>query len=344
MPKRAATQPTLAAAWGKAPRRAAAAAQRPRAPLAAPAPGRSYVVDLFCGIGGFSCGAEQAGHVVALAVDVDAELLAVHARNHPHAHHLRLELGAEAEPRLRAAIAAAVPAGAAVHLHASPPCQRVSQAGALSCAGERQRQLDDGLRLVSWAVDFLARFGAASCSFEQVPHARIDAVLDAAMARHPGRLAYAVVDLARLGVPQRRRRLLAGSPALVARARAAAAATPPPLRAVLTPPRGATLVLQNLGKQPVFCENVRLADGTYYNPTIRHACYRSVDAVAFNVCARWPHRWCRPDHRILQLFTVHEMAALQTFPPAYRHAAARAVAYQGVGNAFPPRAAAAFLA
>ena len=42
------------------------------------------VFDLFCGAGGFSQGAVQAGHRVVFACDSDPESIATHERNHPH--------------------------------------------------------------------------------------------------------------------------------------------------------------------------------------------------------------------------------------------------------------------
>ena len=50
------------------------------------------VYDLFCGIGGFSLGAENAGHRVVLAVDNDGDLLDSHKRNHPNCSHVCCEL------------------------------------------------------------------------------------------------------------------------------------------------------------------------------------------------------------------------------------------------------------
>jgi len=41
------------------------------------------VVDLFCGIGGFSCGTTMGGHRVVLAVDNNKDLLNCHKKNHP---------------------------------------------------------------------------------------------------------------------------------------------------------------------------------------------------------------------------------------------------------------------
>ena len=54
-----------------------------------------YVIDLFCGIGGFSEGAKQAGAKVILAVDNWEIALEVHKNNHPDTEHWNLTLGGD---------------------------------------------------------------------------------------------------------------------------------------------------------------------------------------------------------------------------------------------------------
>jgi DNA (cytosine-5)-methyltransferase 1 len=51
-----------------------------------------YIIDLFCGAGGFSFGASQAGAKVAIAVDSWDKALQVHQDNHPKTVHLNMEL------------------------------------------------------------------------------------------------------------------------------------------------------------------------------------------------------------------------------------------------------------
>ena len=53
------------------------------------------VVDLFCGIGGFSTGATRAGARVALAVDANPEALRVHHVRHPRARARAWTLGGD---------------------------------------------------------------------------------------------------------------------------------------------------------------------------------------------------------------------------------------------------------
>ena len=51
------------------------------------------VIDLFCGMGGFSQGAIEAGAKVVLAVDLWQEALYVHFHNHPGTPIKRMTLG-----------------------------------------------------------------------------------------------------------------------------------------------------------------------------------------------------------------------------------------------------------
>ena len=111
------------------------------------------LVDLFCGIGGASCGARDAGVDVALAVDADPEALAVHKLNHPKCDHLCISLPRDSLP---------LPEGA-IHIHASPPCQAFSQANR-AVGRTRQR---NALHLVEWAVRYCQSHGT-TWSLEQV--------------------------------------------------------------------------------------------------------------------------------------------------------------------------------
>ncbi|MFH9967671.1 DNA cytosine methyltransferase [Streptomyces mirabilis] len=44
-------------------------------------------IDLFCGCGGSSCGLEEAGYVLELAINHDPVSVWTHRTNHPHAEH-----------------------------------------------------------------------------------------------------------------------------------------------------------------------------------------------------------------------------------------------------------------
>ena len=55
--------------------------------------GPELIVDLFAGGGGASLGIEQAfGRPVDIAVNHDADAIAMHAANHPHTEHMRCDV------------------------------------------------------------------------------------------------------------------------------------------------------------------------------------------------------------------------------------------------------------
>lgn len=90
--------------------------------------------DLFCGAGGASCGAWQAGATPVFGVDADADALETHARNLPGTH---------VEHDLRDVDPSVLPTTDVDHLHGSPPCQGFSQ-------GQGTRDPDDERNELVW--------------------------------------------------------------------------------------------------------------------------------------------------------------------------------------------------
>jgi len=164
--------------------------------------GRSgrVVVDLFCGMGGFSEGARLAGVETVLAVDAWGPALAVHAENHPSSRHVCLMLGEGADGSVEAVAELILESVGrrGFHLHGSPPCQNLSNANA---NGDRE----EGMRLVNWFLK-LVRFLEShplfrSWSMEQVP---------TVISGLPSWVVVGIVNAADYGVPQTRRRAYAG--------------------------------------------------------------------------------------------------------------------------------------
>ena len=164
---------------------------------------KMQVVDLFCGAGGFSAGAAQEGCEIVLAVDACAEALATHEHNHPEAAHFVLELPC----------ALPFPRSGPWHLHMSPPCQKFSLA---NNTDRRQDDSVEALGLVEWCLKTALASGAQTWTFEQVASKAILHTLEAHRRRAPNAVAYYVFDFLHLGVPQTRRRVVAGTPWLVA--------------------------------------------------------------------------------------------------------------------------------
>lgn len=100
--------------------------------------GQPINVDLFAGGGGASLGMDWAGFPVHLAINHDAEALAMHMANHPHAMHLCCDIR-EVEPRVATGRR---PVGV---LWASPDCKHHSRA-------KGGKPLERAIRALAWVV------------------------------------------------------------------------------------------------------------------------------------------------------------------------------------------------
>jgi DNA (cytosine-5)-methyltransferase 1 len=265
-------------------------------------------VDLFCGMGGASCGAVAAGMRVALAVDACPRALETHRQNHPDATHICATLPVKHLP---------LPP-APRHIHASPPCQKLSRANLNADDSEKERSV----ALVQWAVRFARRHGT-TWSLEQVDSARVRACLD-----EEG-IEYAVFDLSLFGLPQTRRRLLAGSSAIVALLRAYSSPRRG-VRDVIAACRG-THVRNRHAKHPVMRGGVRT-----YVACAGEQSARSIVEPAYCVTGTSAIKWWSPGDARCVVLSARELALLQSFPHDYCLHRIRKYATIQVGNAFPP--------
>lgn len=128
---------------------------------------RLYVVDLFCGMGGFSWGARMAGAEVVLAIDSWSEALNVHHQNHPHCTHVKMMLGGSLN-QVSKLIQKHIPKGARWHLHGSPPCQKFSSMNKRTLDKYKKRDEQAGMVLVQWYLDLVRLCKPTSWSMEQV--------------------------------------------------------------------------------------------------------------------------------------------------------------------------------
>ncbi len=152
-----------------------------------------YVIDLFCGCGGFSEGARQAGANVILAVDNWKEALDIHELNHPETTHWDTELGRDIEEfsvKLKRFISDNVPAGKHVHIHSSPPCQNLS-------AVNSKRKIVEGYEMIDWTIELMVRVSPTTWSLENVCHPNLYT--------YPNAFRFKMEDY---GVPQSRRRVV----------------------------------------------------------------------------------------------------------------------------------------
>ena len=152
------------------------------------------VIDLFCGMGGFSQGAIEAGAKVVLAVDLWEESLKVHYHNHPGTPIKRMTLGTKNQFSIfMREVEKWRKLGYHVHIHGSPPCQALSNASS--------RDPSEGMPLVIWFLDLVKFTKPDSYSMENVVPMR---------KRLPEGTPSVVLNSADYGVAQTRRRCIAG--------------------------------------------------------------------------------------------------------------------------------------
>jgi DNA (cytosine-5)-methyltransferase 1 len=283
-------------------------------------------VDLFAGVGGASEGAAQAGYDVVLAVDADQAAMELHARNHPQCTHLCCTLPPTGPLPLPSA-------GESWHLHGSPPCTAVSVANQSRIEEKR----DGAINLIGWFIEFAIASSATSWSMEQVASPvvlRYLETLKAAKAPHRNCFAYAVVNFYDYGVPQLRRRVIAGSPEVVAHL----------LRLphwhrcvgdVIVAPRGTHLRtwLRWSNNKP---DPTGEKKWVYKEYTDEDSCV-PITGPARTVTAGYALRWARPGRNFKPVpLTPKEQARLQCFPFGYDFGEHTQTAIRCIGNALPP--------
>lgn len=288
--------------------------------------GEIEVWDLFCGAGGFSEGARQAGCRIAFACDSDEVAVSVHAKNHPGATHVVCTLPCEVPFPVD---------GRGFHVHGSPPCQRFSTAS--GGAGNSEDAVRHAEWLVGWYIDTALASSATSWSMEQVASQSVLSILESKRIDNLSKIDYEVFDFCMLGVPQHRRRVIAGTPSLIAKLRR-------------------QTMVNRRNKVSDFISNCR---GTH----IRHSKnwttrWKSDDGVTKykykkagwgdflcptdkpspTIVAKRVHSWVSKTRDGLShtTFLPADAASLQTFPSTYTFTECNTVAYRLIGNAVPP--------
>ena len=291
--------------------------------------GTLEVWDLFAGAGGFTTGAKLAGCTVAYACDAWPEALETYRRNHPETHTQCLQLPAP------------IPFptdGRPFHIHGSPPCQRFTDQG-------RRHNTDSSLEiasnLIEWFIETALSCGATSWSMEQVSRSESIAIVEAARLRHPTRVAYTTVDFYDLGVPQHRKRLIAGSPTLVAHlTRTCSEHRHRSVNDVIIHPH-ATMIRSNLTATHKRLRHDRQNGESKYVYTAAtaddclHPLTGPAPTVVTNGDVRW--WWTQPSGKSTWTrLSVREIALLQTFPADYKWPSIIVLGRQLIGNAVPP--------
>ena len=289
------------------------------------------VFDLFAGCGGFSTGAVMAGAKVVYACDFDEEALQVHKDNHPEVQHVCQKL-----PRMNIPFPTD---GRRWHLHCSPPCQKLSWA---NNTHREDGDREEALVLVEWSLHVALTSGCQTWSLEQVSSKLVIQLLDYYRSQHPNRVSYCVFDFSNLGVPQTRRRIIAGSPHVVAGLmRMRRTTNLVGIRDVIPEPRGdyirdASYTGKKREKRAFSAgpPGIVKQRGTWAD----HC--RSIEKPCYTILANRGYTWVtfngegKPcDHSRLD---PDEYAAIQTFPPGYKWPPNRAFAQKVIGNAVPP--------
>ena len=183
------------------------------------------IFDFFAGGGCFSTAAAALeGVEVALGVDDWGVALSTFRRNHPGAAARGTTLPAT-WAALRLPPARAPPD--AVHAHFSPPCVAFSSSRR---GRETEAEVELGVRLLTWSVEFAVRHGLASYSVENVAVDAVKRLFRRLKECHPGGFDYVELKAERLGAACERARLVGGAPDLVARLKALPALEAPQLR------------------------------------------------------------------------------------------------------------------
>ena len=269
------------------------------------------VVDLFCGCGGFSAGAIDAGAKVILGADNDSVPLKLWAANVPGGRAKLVTLG-KATNTLELP-----PPSASLHIHSSPPCTDFSPARNGSVGSAAAADVEWSVQVMRWALDLVLERGDFSWSLENVSTPTTRAVLADYTNRFPERVAYATFDAADFGACQTRCRLIAAPPRLI--------------RALQEMPSARRVSVREAFEKyglevpsSHFKNQTRNRDGT--------PCMRSVEEQAFTVCASHALTWCDREGKTVRVMTAPESAVLMGFSPEWRLPPGSRNAQRAVGN------------
>ena len=266
------------------------------------------VIDLFCGMGGFSAGAIDAGATVVLGADKDSVPLKLWAANVPGGRARLVTLGSDDGDPIELP-----PPSPSLHIHSSPPCTDLSSARNGSAAN-----VEGGVQTLRWALDLVLERGDHSWSIENVSTPTTRAVLTEYTKRFPNRVGFATLDAAEFGAAQTRIRLIAAPPKLIKLLQEMPSARRVSVREAF----------ENNGLEvPAthFKNQTRNRDGT--------PCVRSVEEQSFTVCASHALTWCDREGKTYKVMTARESAILMGFAPTWRLPKGSRDAQRAVGNA-----------
>ena len=265
------------------------------------------VVDLYCGVGGFSCGSMQAGCTPTMGIDCDDSVVRLWSANTGGRGKLATLWSDPVDWP---------PPAPDIHVHISPPCTELSNARRNTSA----RDVQTGLDGVRRALDFILKRQYTSWSLENVPTPAVRKTVQEYVALAPELVAFTTIDAADVGVPSTRRRLIAGPPELIHKLKE-------------TPVRRVSVA-------EAFCDaGLSLPASFIKNSTRKRSgcpCVRSVQGSAFAALASHPLTWCDSDGATIRCLTVKESAIIQGFPQDWMLPNQARLGFRAVGNAIPP--------
>ena len=151
------------------------------------------MIDLYAGLGGFTQGAIEAGAEVILSIDFWDEAIKVHKANHPSIPCWQMKLGSPTDYKIINQVIEKYRKTHHIHIHGSPPCQALSNAS--------RRDAGEGMPLIIHYLELIELLKPDSWSMENVVPMR---------KRLPEGTPSVVLNSADFGVPQTRRRCIAG--------------------------------------------------------------------------------------------------------------------------------------
>ncbi|KAJ5612286.1 hypothetical protein N7510_005480 [Penicillium lagena] len=286
---------------------------------------RTYTFgDAFCGAGGLSCGAREAGLRIRWAFDLSTHAITTYGRNFPD---VLLENASiydfltNDDAFLRVDV-----------LHCSPPCQPFSPAHTINC------DRDDANSACVFSCDNLLRAKPRVVTIEETHglaerHKLVFGRVILDLVENGYSVRWAILDCLNYGVPQSRKRLciIAAGPG------EALPPLPPPThgdREDLQPFASIYSAIHNIPDDagdhdiPAALERYRLLG--YRDPYDEHGPARTI------TCGGGEFNYHPTGKRV---FTTREFACLQTFPLEFQFSERES--RKQIGNAVPPRFAAA---
>ena len=281
-------------------------------------------VDIFCGFGGFTCGAtvftniffadKKIGHA---GIDSCSEALRQWGSNVKSTGHDftcvcqtidqtdTFDYGFEEN---------AVVSDAILYVHSSPACALFSNAR--RGKGEEEEDKHNVLLAMRHFFESVVRNDYKYWSFEQVTANSILELLCEFKTQYPDKVDFAVLDASSFGCPSDRRRLIAAPPAAI----------------------------KILKEFPV--ERVSITDAmqrrglpmpsTHIRNSNHGAKTRSVLETAFTVVASHPLTWSNNVGETVRCLNTDESATLMSFPAEWKPPRGQRNAITAIGNAIPP--------